>query len=94
MNANYSGKPAGPIILLGHVWYHLREHALPIINMTERDRKMADRVTLAHGDGGKLMHELIGRFRPKLSNKYLDELADCAEFKIKKERLADRKSVA
>jgi hydrogenase expression/formation protein HypE len=46
------------------------------------------KITLAHGNGGRLMYELIEGFRRELSNKILNELSDAAEFKIKKERLA------
>ena len=46
------------------------------------------RITLAHGNGGRLMHELIERFRLKLSNRILDEMADAAEFNINKNRFA------
>ena len=46
------------------------------------------RITLAHGNGGRLMHELIENLRTQFSNKFLNELSDAAEFNIKKERLA------
>lgn len=49
---------------------------------------MKERITLAHGNGGRLMHELLDRLRVNFSNKILDELADSAEFSIKKVRLA------
>ncbi|MFH1239406.1 MAG: hydrogenase expression/formation protein HypE [bacterium] len=45
-------------------------------------------ITLAHGNGGRLMHELIGRLCHKFSNKILDEKTDAAEFSINKTRLA------
>ncbi len=52
-----------------------------------RTRKSAsgniDRILLAHGDGGKLMHQLIEEFfRRKFSNKILNELGDSAVIKI------------
>lgn len=47
-----------------------------------------EKITLAHGSGGRLMHRLIERLRLELSNKILDELSDAAEFKINKNRLA------
>ncbi|NQU74377.1 MAG: hydrogenase expression/formation protein HypE [Candidatus Omnitrophica bacterium] len=46
------------------------------------------RITLAHGNGGRLMHELIDRLRLKFSNKILNEMADAAELDIGKNRLA------
>ncbi|MFC1632172.1 hydrogenase expression/formation protein HypE [Candidatus Omnitrophota bacterium] len=49
---------------------------------------MAKEITLAHGSGGSLMHQLIGSLRVELSNQILDELADAAEFRIDKSRLA------
>lgn len=49
---------------------------------------MQKTITLAHGSGGRLMHELIENVRLELSNKFLNELSDAAEFKIKKNRLA------
>ncbi len=49
---------------------------------------MQKKITLAHGNGGRLMHELIESLRVKLSNKILDELSDAAEIKINKVRLS------
>ncbi|MFH0877425.1 MAG: hydrogenase expression/formation protein HypE [Candidatus Omnitrophota bacterium] len=46
------------------------------------------KITLAHGNGGRLMHELIEQMRLKFSNKILDEMADAAELPIAKNRLA------
>jgi hydrogenase expression/formation protein HypE len=46
------------------------------------------RVKLAHGNGGRLMHELIEVFRLKFSNKILDEMTDAAEFSVDKGNLA------
>jgi len=45
-------------------------------------------VTLAHGNGGRLMHELIEVLRLKFSNKILDEMTDSAELKVDKKKLA------
>jgi len=45
-------------------------------------------ITLAHGNGGRLMHELIERIRLKFSNDILDEMADAAEVEVTKKRLA------
>lgn len=51
---------------------------------------MADeeRITLAHGNGGRMMHELIARLASNFSNKILDEKADAAELDIGNHRLA------
>jgi len=46
------------------------------------------KITLAHGNGGRLMHELIEVLRLRFSNNILDEMADAAELNIKKPRLA------
>jgi len=44
---------------------------------------MEDRILLAHGSGGKLMHDLINRiFVSTLSNPILDKLDDSAVFKL------------
>jgi len=41
------------------------------------------KILLAHGGGGKLMHELVeGLFKKKFSNEILDELADSAVIKF------------
>ncbi len=45
-------------------------------------------ITLAHGNGGRLMHELIENLRTRFSNKILNELADAAELAVNKNRLA------
>ena len=45
-------------------------------------------VTLAHGNGGRLMHELIERLRIKFSNRILDEMADAAELRVDKNKLS------
>lgn len=49
---------------------------------------MKKTITLAHGNGGKLMHELLDKFRLHFSNRILDELSDAAELKINKTKLA------
>jgi hydrogenase expression/formation protein HypE len=49
---------------------------------------MSKVITLAHGNGGRLMHELIRGLRIKFSNRILDETADAAELSIKSKRLA------
>jgi hydrogenase expression/formation protein HypE len=45
-------------------------------------------ITLAHGSGGRLMHELIDSLRIQFSNRMLNELSDAAEFNIERNRLA------
>jgi len=47
-----------------------------------------DKIKLAHGNGGKLMHGLIESMRLELSNSILDEMADAAELSVKGRRLA------
>jgi hydrogenase expression/formation protein HypE len=43
-----------------------------------------DKIMLAHGSGGKLMHDLIRKlFLKKLSNPLLDELSDAAHLPYK-----------
>ncbi|MBN1354350.1 MAG: hydrogenase expression/formation protein HypE [Candidatus Omnitrophica bacterium] len=49
---------------------------------------MGERITLAHGNGGKLMHELVDRLRIKFSNKILDEMSDAAELCVQKSKIA------
>jgi hydrogenase expression/formation protein HypE len=41
-----------------------------------------DKILLAHGSGGKLMHDLIESFLPELANPILDRLDDAAVFEI------------
>jgi len=41
-----------------------------------------DRILLAHGSGGKLMHDLIQSFLPDLTNPILDKLDDSAVFEV------------
>jgi hydrogenase expression/formation protein HypE len=43
---------------------------------------MEDKILLAHGSGGKLMHDLIQSFMPELSNPILDKLDDSAVFEV------------
>jgi len=49
---------------------------------------MSDRITLAHGNGGRLMRELIDKLRLKFSNRTLDEMADAAEVSVKNNKIA------
>jgi hydrogenase expression/formation protein HypE len=44
---------------------------------------MDDKIMLAHGSGGKLMHDLIEKsFLPELSNPILSRMDDCAVFEL------------
>ncbi len=43
---------------------------------------MEDKILLAHGSGGKLMHDLIQSFLPELSNPILDRMDDSAVFEV------------
>jgi hydrogenase expression/formation protein HypE len=42
-----------------------------------------DKILLAHGSGGKMMHDLIQGFMPRLANPILDKMEDSAVFEIK-----------
>jgi hydrogenase expression/formation protein HypE len=42
-----------------------------------------DKILLAHGSGGKMMHDLIAGFMPRLANPILDKMEDSAVFEIK-----------
>jgi len=66
---------------LARAWFHLK---VPALHNTDMDKK----ITLAHGNGGRLMHELIDKLRLNFSNKFLDELSDAAELKVPVKRLA------
>lgn len=54
----------------------------------DKKRKMTKEITLAHGNGGKLMRELINTLKLKFSNRILDEMADAAEFRVDRKRIA------
>jgi hydrogenase expression/formation protein HypE len=43
---------------------------------------MEDKILLAHGSGGKLMHDLIESFMPELANPILDKMDDSAVFEV------------
>ena len=43
---------------------------------------MEDKILLAHGSGGKLMHDLIQSFMPHLANPILDRMDDSAVFDV------------
>jgi len=43
---------------------------------------MEDKILLAHGSGGKLMHDLIQSFIPRLANPILNKMDDSAVFDI------------
>jgi len=49
---------------------------------------MKNVITLAHGNGGRLMHELVEGLRVKFSNRALNEMADSAEIPVTGKRLA------
>ena len=44
---------------------------------------MEDKILLAHGSGGKLMHDLIQSFLPDLANPILEKMDDSAVFDVK-----------
>ncbi len=44
---------------------------------------MEDKILLAHGSGGKLMHDLIQSFMPDLANPILEKMEDAAVFNVK-----------
>ncbi len=44
---------------------------------------MEDKILLAHGSGGKLMHDLIESFLPDLTNPILEKMEDSAVFDVK-----------
>jgi hydrogenase expression/formation protein HypE len=48
----------------------------------EEQAKEPERILLAHGSGGKLMHDLIQSFMPRLANPILDRMDDSAVFNI------------
>jgi hydrogenase expression/formation protein HypE len=43
---------------------------------------MEDKILLAHGSGGKLMHDLIESFMPDLANPILERMDDSAVFEV------------
>ncbi len=47
-----------------------------------------ERITLAHGNGGRLMHALVDRLAAHFTNPILEERADAAEVRVGRERLA------
>ncbi|MFC1806904.1 hydrogenase expression/formation protein HypE [Candidatus Omnitrophota bacterium] len=49
---------------------------------------MEKKITLAHGNGGRLMHELIDKFGEYFSNKILNEQTDAAELSFGRQRVA------
>ncbi len=44
---------------------------------------MEDKILLAHGSGGKLMHDLVQSFLPDLTNPILEKMEDSAVFDVK-----------
>ena len=62
-------------------WYRAKGHARPTINM--------EKILLAHGSGGTLMHKLIDSlFIKELGNKILNERTDSAILKVGGKRIA------
>jgi hydrogenase expression/formation protein HypE len=51
---------------------------------------MDDKILLAHGSGGKLMHDLIQSFLPELANPILEKMDDAAVFDIKVDKEVKR----
>jgi hydrogenase expression/formation protein HypE len=51
--------------------------------MENRHPMKEDRILLAHGSGGKLMHDLIQSFLPHLANPILEKMDDSAVFNVK-----------
>jgi hydrogenase expression/formation protein HypE len=47
------------------------------------EKVMEDKILLAHGSGGKLMHELIQSFLPDIGNPILEKMDDSAVFNVK-----------
>ena len=56
--------------------------AISKIFMENYKDKNQDKILLAHGSGGKLMHDLIESFMPELANPILDRLDDSAVFEV------------
>jgi hydrogenase expression/formation protein HypE len=51
--------------------------------MEKENEKISDqKILLAHGSGGKLMHDLIESFMPALANPILDRMEDSAVFEV------------
>jgi hydrogenase expression/formation protein HypE len=46
------------------------------------EKAMEDKILLAHGSGGKLMHDLIQSFMPDLANPILEKMDDAAVFDV------------
>lgn len=60
-----------------------------MINMENKQMwRAGERITLAHGNGGRFMHELIERLQTKFSNAALNEKTDAAELRLQAARLA------
>jgi hydrogenase expression/formation protein HypE len=54
-----------------------------VLLITSMEKAMADKILLAHGSGGKLMHDLIQSFLPDIGNPILAKMDDSAVFNIK-----------
>lgn len=75
------------------VWFQVRERALRVTNMVNKARTVRNehnaKITLAHGSGGKLTHELIRQlFLPNFNNTAISLLGDSAILHINGMRLA------
>ena len=49
---------------------------------TSRNNVIEDKILLAHGSGGKMMHDLIESFIPRLANPILSKMDDSAVFEL------------
>jgi hydrogenase expression/formation protein HypE len=52
------------------------------INKQQSGKSIEDKILLAHGSGGKLMHDLIESFMPDLTNPILEKMDDSAVFEV------------
>lgn len=58
------------------------------ISIIELEMIKKEKITLACGNGGRKMHELLDKLRMHFSNDILNEVSDAAELKINKTKLA------
>ncbi|MBN2120618.1 MAG: hydrogenase expression/formation protein HypE [Candidatus Omnitrophica bacterium] len=66
----------------------MKDKKLKIKNKRSKTSRIEEVITLAHGSGGRLMHELVKKLCRKFSNKILNELSDAAELKVENRRLS------
>ena len=78
--ASYSARCACQRNLSGLVWCQRKE---PAQRITSMQSTMEDKILLAHGSGGKLMHNLIANLLPALANPLLNKMEDSAVFSAK-----------